>query len=198
MSQEILDKLFESPTKVRLLRLFLRNDQTGFTVGQAALKIQSDKKSVQRILNNLTDIGLLEKKNVTKKRVKNERKYYVLNRDFEFYSELKNLVLKSSPASKDKILDNLKKIGAVKLAVLSGVFANLDNNRVDILIIADNFNEKRLANFLKSLEAEVGKEIQYALLSNKEFQYRYGMFDRFIFDILESPHEKIINKLEVE
>jgi len=48
---------------------------------------------------------------------------------------------------------------------------------------------------LAELESEVGKEIQYAFMETKEFEYRYQMFDRFVRDIFEKPHEKLINKL---
>ena len=49
--------------------------------------------------------------------------------------------------------------------------------------------------FLRSLEAEVGREIRLSIMDKEEFEYRYGMFDRFVRVMLEGPHEKIINKL---
>ena len=32
-------------------------------------------------------------------------------------------------------------------------------------------------------------------MEKDEFEYRYGMFDRFVRVLLEGPHEKLINKL---
>ena len=52
-------------------------------------------------------------------------------------------------------------------------------------------------NFLKKLEAEIGKEITYSLMEKDEFSYRLSMFDRFVTIMLESPHEKLVNKLEI-
>ena len=66
---------------------------------------------------------------------------------------------------------------------------------VDLFIVADHINKNRLRSFLKSLEAEVGKEIRFGLMEKDEFQYRHGMFDRFVRVLLESPHDKLINKL---
>jgi hypothetical protein len=54
-----------------------------------------------------------------------------------------------------------------------------------------------LDNIIKSIEAEMGHEIRYAVFETKEFTYRLGMFDKLIRDILDYPHEKIINRLNV-
>ena len=130
-----------------------------------------------------------------------DRISYVLNPDFEFFDELKNLILKSSPAEKDKMIKKISGLGRVKLAVASGVFLSNKNSAenadstVDLFIVGDNINQPKLRTFLKSLEAEVGIEIKFALMEKNEFEYRYGMFDRFVRVLLENPHEKLINKL---
>ena len=64
-------------------------------------------------------------------------------------------------------------------------------------MVGDNIRQKKLSNFLKDLEAEIGKEIDYVVLSTQDFKYRHDMFDRFIRDVLEKPHEKLINKLKI-
>jgi len=199
MAQEILEKLFESPVKARLLKLFLRNLNDGFTIEEATKKTRSDSSGVEKQIKNMTAIGLLQsQKSVRKKKGKGSGVYYVANQDFEFFNELRSLVLKSSPASHEKLQDKLKKLGRVKLAVLSGVFVNQDNGRVDLLLIGDGITDNKMHSFLKEVEAEVGKEVRYAFMDTNEFHYRFSMFDRFILDILERPHEKIINKLGIE
>ncbi len=124
---------------------------------------------------------------------------YALNPGFEFFNELKNLILKSSPAEKTQLVRKISGLGRVKLAVISGIFINNDdsisNPVADLFIVGDDINKKKLALFLRSLEAEVGKEIKFGLMEKEEFEYRYGMFDRFVRVLLEGPHEKIINKL---
>jgi hypothetical protein len=45
------------------------------------------------------------------------------------------------------------------------------------------------------MESEVGKEIEYAAMNTKEFDYRFHMFDRFVRDILEKPNEKLLNRI---
>ena len=95
------------------------------------------------------------------------------------------------------MLVRIRALGRVKLAVLSGIFMdeNSGARRVDLLIVGDAISERKIKNFIKSLEAESGTEISYALLDTEEFIYRHKMFDKFVHDILEKPHEKIINKI---
>ena len=94
-------------------------------------------------------------------------------------------------------MKHLKGIGRVKLVILSGVFINAENSRADLLVVGDNLKKRKLAKFLKNLEADVGKEIDYVVLETEDFKYRYDMFDRFLRDVLEKPHEKLINKLRI-
>ena len=67
----------------------------------------------------------------------------------------------------------------------------------DLLIVGDDIEPRRLRNFLKSLEVEVGKEIKFAVMDKDEFKYRLAMFDRFVRVLMEAPHEKLINRLGI-
>ncbi len=134
------------------------------------------------------------------KREFTDRTRYMLNSDFEFFNELKGLILKSSPAEKDRMIRKISGLGRVKLAIISGVFLNNTNavthgNEADLFIVGDDIAKNKLRSFLKSLEAEVGKEIKFGLMDKDEFEYRYGMFDRFVRVLLEGPHVKLINKM---
>ncbi len=191
MGKEILEQLFDSPVKVRLLKLFLRNKGQSFYLQEIAKRIRSDSSACQRQIKKLESIKFINS------RVKRNKKYYSINPGFVFYKELKTLVLKSSPASKERILKRLRSIGKISLAILSGIFVDADNTRVDLLIVGDSVKKKNLSGFLRDLEAEVGKEIDYVLLSSEDFKYRYDMFDRFLRDVLEKPHEKLINRLKI-
>lgn len=191
MSEQILEQLFDSPLKVKLLKFFLRNPENGFFLKEIAKKVKSDTYSCRHQIEKLKSINLLNCKYKTKKKI------YFVNPRFEFYNELKTLVLKSSPTSKEKILKRLRGVGRIKLVILSGVFINVENSRLDLLVVGDNLKKKRLDGFLKDLEADVGKEIDYVVLSTEDFKYRYDMFDRFLRDVLEKPHEKLINKLRI-
>ena len=136
--------------------------------------------------------------------IKKDRVFYALNENFEFFNELKDLVLKSSPAEKDKMVRRILTLGKIKLAIVSGIFLteypddlNTFSSKTDLFIVGDDIDRRRLSLFLRSLEAEVGKEIRFGVMEKDEFEYRYNMFDRFVRVLLEAPHEKLINKLDL-
>ncbi|MDP3953843.1 MAG: hypothetical protein Q8Q06_00295 [bacterium] len=126
---------------------------------------------------------------------------YVLNREFELFYELRELILKSVPAEKSKIVERLNKVGRVRLILISGIFLNKENDDAsvpDLFMVIDDVDSRKLKIVLKSLEAEVGKEIKFAIMDRDEFTYRLGMFDRFIRVLLEGPHEKLLDKIGLE
>lgn len=189
MSDQILEQLFESPSKVKLLKLFLRNQKSKFIASDACSRAQIDSRIGRNALDRLRKAGVL----------KCYGKTYFINPSFMFFEELRSLVLKSSPASKSRILKRIKGLGRIKLVVLSGIFMRPDRelSRTDLLVVGDDVSQKRFDNFLKQLEAEVGCEIQYSLLNSEEFNYRRKMLDRFLRDVLERPNEVLVNKLGV-
>ena len=120
---------------------------------------------------------------------------YQLNASWPFLGELKNLVLKVSPPSFPKIERGLARLGRIKLAVVTGVFLNLKDTRVDIMVVGDDIDFRKFGDFIKRLENDMGVELRYVVLGAEEFRYRFDMFDRFVHDILEYPHRKVINKM---
>ncbi|MDP4001759.1 MAG: hypothetical protein Q8P69_01795 [bacterium] len=126
---------------------------------------------------------------------------FTLNPDFEFFSELRSLVLKSSAGEKERMIQKVSNLGRIRLAVISGIFLsdpdsiNQYDAPADLFIVGDEINRSKLRNFLGSLEAEIGTEIKFTLMDKEEFDYRFNMFDRFVRVLLEGPHEKIVNKI---
>ena len=192
-SQQILEKLFDSPAKLRLLKLFLRNPKESLTLNVIKKRLLLDSSTINKQLNRLKDIEFIKSVKKGKKREKS----YFLNSEFVFLNELRNLILQSSPADQDKMTKTIKGLGSVKLAVISGIFVKpeREHSRTDLFLVCDRLDEKKLRNFIKNLEAEAGTELNYTVLNSAEFAYRQKMFDRFVLDILEKPHKKLANKI---
>src|SRR3989344_2488403 len=167
-SEHILEQLFDSTVKVRLLKLFLRNEESAFTLSEVRRRTQLESGILQRQLEKLHSAGFLkvrtqktrktedksskEKKKSKKVQKKTKKiagakeKVFSLNPEFVFYNELRNLVLQSSPASKERMARRIKNLGKIKLAVLSGIFTDAEraNLRTDLLIVGDNISERKL------------------------------------------------------
>jgi len=183
---EILSKLFSSETRVKILRLLFRNPQTSFKVTDLSERIQVDYYAARRDLLKLKKIRVVKV---------NEDQEFLINPKFEFYEELKALILSSAPINKQAILKELKKIGGLKLVVLTGVFLGQEDSRVDLLIVGSGFKEDKLDKFVRSLEADVGRELNFVVMEPDEFNYRKRMFDKFVLGVLEGPKEVLLNKM---
>lgn len=187
---QVLEKLFESIPKVRILRLFFRNPKDPLNIRGISQKTRVKTATVRKELAKLIKLGVVRKKSGT-------AQTHILNENFWLFKELKDLFTKTPIGSRQKLIQNIKNAGKIRLAILSGVFINSDNSRTDIFIAGDEIKKRRVEKILSQLESEIGKLIRYTLMDTKEFKYRLDMYDRFLRDILESPHEKLINKLGI-
>lgn len=205
MSKSILDNLFGSRVRVKLLKLLYRQHPATFSMAELTTRIQEPSFIARRELSVLQDIGLA-KRFRTGSRLpagRQERERYGLDPEFDFSDELRELVLKPSPAETNRLVKRINALGRIKLAVVAGIFVSQADDTTyetpaDLFIVGDDVDKGRLAKFLKSLEAEMGTEIRFGVMEKDEFKYRYEMFDRFLRVLLEGPHRKIINKLDME
>lgn len=186
---EVLESLFGSKAKTRILRFFLLNSEKEFTAQDVAKKNMLAVASVRKEINDLKKIKFLVEKN------KKGSKYYVLDQGFCFYSELKSLFAKSTASPESKSLSKLKNIGDVKLALVSGIFLNYPKSKVDMVLVANNVSRGKLKSVMNSLEAEIGKEVSFVLMNSDEFKYRLDMLDRFLLDFVEGAHLELIDKI---
>jgi hypothetical protein len=186
---EVFEILFGSKSRVRVLRLFLLNPESEYNVGEIAKKNMISVASVRKELNSLKKISFVKEKN--KKGVKT----YSLDQQFHLYPELKSLISKSTASPESKSLSRLKGIGDVKLALVSGIFLNYPKSKVDMVLVVNNVSRSKLKNLMNSLEAEIGKEVSFALMNSEEFKYRLDMLDRFLLDFLEGPHTELVDKI---
>ncbi|MAG44375.1 hypothetical protein CL633_00620 [bacterium] len=186
-----LENLFNSKIRAKALKLIFRNPHTIFKAKEVSQRVKADYYAVRRELYKLEQIKLLSSQTIPS----SNKKGFILNNKFDFMSELKNLVLKSAPISKDELGDKFKKLGKINLLLLSGIFLNQNKSRVDLLLVGDGIMQKKLNVLIHDLESEVGRELVYAYMNTEDFKYRKSMFDKFILEILEGPKEIVINKL---
>ena len=186
---EIFSQLFDSRTRARLMKFFMLNDKQAYSVKELVGKNKMTSSQISRELIRLERIKMIASR--SKKGVK----YFQTNTDFTFYPELKSLVVKSNTLPECYSLGKIKDIGKIKLALMSGVFLNYPKGQADLLIVGDELSRAKVNHLLENLEAEVGKEINYSLMSSEEFKYRTDMLDKFIMDFLEGPYEEILCKI---
>ena len=186
---EIFSQLFESRVKARLIKFFMLNDKREYSQREVVQKNKMSSVQITKELNRF------EKMKMIIVRTKKGKRFFQTNTKFIFYPELKNLVVKSNTMPECRSLSQIKNLGKVRLALISGVFLNYPKGRADLLLVGDEMSRAKLKHLLENLEAEVGKEINYSFMSSDEFKYRTDMLDKFIMEFLESPYEEIICKV---
>jgi hypothetical protein len=204
---DILEKLFGSTAKVKIIKLFLFNPEMAFDVSQAAERAKVSKPVARKEIDNLEKAGFIKTRAYTKeiKRQKNRtiqtfRKRvngWTLDQKFPYIEAVKTFLSSVNPFKHKDIIDKISRAGKIQLLIISGIFIKDPDSRVDLLVAGDNLKQGQLDNIIKTIESEIGKEIRYAVFETSEFNYRFSMFDKLIRDILDFPHEKIINKLNL-
>ncbi len=189
--QDILAKLFGSPHRAKLLRLFLFNQTNSFSVAEVSRRTRVPTTAVRRELELFSAIKLLK----VRKR-SSGYKSYILNTKFEYLEAIHALLL-NLPLRSRMIVDRIKNIGAVKLIVLSGVFIDQNTGRVDLMVVGDNIAERKLKEAVRFVEAEIGKELRYVSMPTDEFKYRLNIYDKLVRDVIDYPHTVALDKLNL-
>lgn len=207
---EILSKLLGTEERVKIMRLFLLNAEMAFDAGDIMERSKVNKNALRREIALLSRIGFVKPKNFVKEihktSGKNQKNTKILKKkvsgwqlaiDFPLLLPVRNLLISTEPIKHEDIIARFKTAGKVKLIVLAGVFLQKEDSRADILIVGDELKKKSIENGLRAIEAEVGKELSYALFETQDFIYRMNVYDKFARDILDSPHEKIYDKIGI-
>ncbi|MBU3965270.1 hypothetical protein KKG29_04100 [Patescibacteria group bacterium] len=191
----VLEKFFDSRFLIRVLKLFILNSESGFTPKEAARKIRAvspdQKTAIGGLLRRLISVSFLSVKKSAGK------SNYRLNPNFFYLPEIRKLVLKEIPMADKRISGAIRKIGGIKFAVAGGALIGGKKSPADLLVVGDGMNKSKIKKTIQNLEAESGKELSFAAMDTKEFNYRYDLYDRFIMTMLDEPNVVIVNKLKI-
>jgi predicted transcriptional regulator with HTH domain len=191
----VIEQLFGSKTRVKLLQLFLGNPNRSFYVREITRKIDEQINSVRRELANLLSIGIISSE------TNNNRLYYEVNQKYEHYKALAAMFgnekittsESTTVAAADGDLKAIKALGNVDVAIFTGQFTRDESAGIDFLLVGD-VNQTKVDKFMAELEAKEGKEIRFAVMPVSEFEYRRQVNDRFLTNVLEAKKQVLIDK----
>lgn len=187
----MIDALFSSKTRVKLLYLFLNNPGRSFYVREITRKVDEQINSVRRELSNMLEVGIIKSDS------KNNKLYYEADTEYQFYKPFHEIFSnQNAPVevadTMDDMAKKLKTAGDVRVAILAGKLVNSYDNDVDLLV-AGNVSKVKLKNIVKSIEEEKGVTLAYTVLPYEDFYYRLSVHDQFIDKILKSKHSVVID-----
>jgi len=205
---EILGKLFGSNHIIKILRLFLFNPTGNFEQSDIVERTRVPEEIVRVEKAMLERIGLIKKRSFYKEIVKRKGKKEIiakkrvqgwgLDPNFVYLPALERFFVETATIDTPSFLKKLRRGGSPKVVIVSGFFmgdTDEGNDRLDLLVVGDALKEKKMLPAIKDIEAEMGKEVRYAIFSTKDFQYRLDIRDRLVRDVLDYPHKVIIDRL---
>lgn len=185
----MLERLFGSRTRVKLLRLFLTNPGVEFFVREISRKVDEQLNSVRRELANLSSLGVVEAIG------RDDKKYFHLNTGFVLSEELRAVLLKSQVLVQQDFLKRIKDSGKVKYLALTGSFVGNKQTATDLVVVG-KVDRALFSRAIDKFQRELGREINYTLMTPREYNERRSLGDKFLLTVLSSPLVVAVNELE--
>lgn len=208
----MIEQLFGSKTRVKLLQLFFSNPNRSFYVREITRKIDEQINSVRRELANLLSIGLIVSDS------NNNRLYYEVNQKYKYFDPLRTIfgeselsegdtaevetasepeaaqpaVKKIAVTTNNPMARELRNLGKIDLALLTGQFTRDSRPGIDMLLVGD-LNQSKTTRFMEELEAQERKSIAYTIMPVAEYNYRLQINDRFLTNVIAAKKQVIIN-----
>lgn len=193
----MIDALFGSKTRVKLLHLFLNSPGQSFYVREITRKIDEQINSVRRELSNMLEVGIITSDSADNKL------YYQVNQRYDYYVPLRAIFgdnvteTKVAPIADDNLSDEyniaITNLPGLRLAIFAGVLVRGSSSQVDVLVVG-NVPSGKVTSVIKLIEKGEGRDINYSVLSYDEFYYRLSIRDRFITEILNGKYTVIVDK----
>jgi predicted nucleotidyltransferase len=165
----------------RLLVFYFTNPTARLHLRDLAERLEIDPSNLSKELVRLEDAGLFRSD------VSGRQKYFQLNRKYALFDEVRGIVTKTI-GSTPLIAQTFKKIDGLKQAYLYGSFARNQedvSSDIDILLIGSP-EEEVLAEAVQELERRLGREINYTILTPREFETRRARKDAFLENVWQN------------
>ena len=221
----MIEQLFGSKTRVKLLRLFFSNPNRSFYVREITRIVDEQINSVRRELANMLSLGIITSDS------SNNKLYYEVNQDYEYFKALQSMfseIVEDEPEEEktsqkdskttskkakakpeenkqDKEKDSIvqlpeskhwAKAGNIVGIAYSGVYTRDESSGVDILIIGDVV-VSTIESVITELEKEKNKELRYAVIEPGEWKYRRQVRDKFWLQFMAAKKQIVLDREEV-
>lgn len=194
----MIDKLFGSKTRVKLLHLFMNHPGQSFYVREITRLIDEQINSVRRELSNMLEVGVITSD------TSDNKLYYQVNQRYEFYTALRAIFAGETVTTEqvgvtnadgvhEQHLSIINDIPSVRLAILAGVLVKGSTAPVDVMLVG-NVSPAKVKSAIAMIEKLEGREINYTVLPYDEFYYRLSVRDKFITEVLAGKHNVAVDK----
>src|SRR5437016_6375216 len=176
-----------SKARQRLLAYYFTNPTARHHLRDLAGRLSIDPSNLSK------EFGRLEREGLFRSEVSGRQKYFQLNRKYPLFDEVRSIVAKTIGAV-PVITQSLKKIPGIGEAYLYGSFARNQQDAgsdIDVLVIGTP-REEVLAEAVRKLERQLGREINYTVLAPKEFRSRRARKDAFLESVWHNDRVSLV------
>ena len=161
----MLERLFTSKTRIKILILLMFNQDSQFHLRDIARQIDISPIYVSKELSNL------EKLNLVGKEAKGNLHLFQINKNCVIFEELRQIFIKTDYLGQ-LLKDQL--IGKAKYVFIYGSFAKgIETELSDFdLFVVGEIDEERLISIIQKLEPKINREINYVLWTEKVLNQR--------------------------
>src|ERR1700690_4395611 len=167
-----------SKARQQLLAYYFTNPAARHHLRDLAERLSIDPSNLSK------EFGRLEHEGLFRSEVSGRQKYFQLNREYPLFNEVRSIIAKTIGAV-PLLAESLKKIEGIEEAYLYGSFARNQQDAasdVDVLVIGKPKSDT-LAETVQKLERQLGREINYTVLTRKELESRRGRKDAFVENV---------------
>lgn len=192
----MLEYLFGSKTRLKLLQIFFRESDARFFVRELVRLSDTQINAVRREIANLVQVGIIAEEAATPEEGTAERrKFYRLNFNSLFYDELRALLLKEQLWGEQAFIEQVKNLGTVTFCLISGKFVGEPHLPTDLLVVG-RIADRAMGKLVASYEKKLGFPIRYTILSPDEFTERKHIMDKFLYALLDGKHVTLVDTLK--
>ncbi len=196
-----LSILFGSPARVKLLRFFLFNPSREFTFDDISRRARLPRRTARTEMNALEKAGVIVRRTmyvaIDGKTKKMKVLGYTLNKDFEELQALQTFLFDTAPLDGKNLLGHLRKAGTLDFVATAGVFVREFEQQLDVLIAMKKPLQSKIETAIRALEAEIGMEIRFALMTSENLLYRVGMNDKLTRELFDYKHQILVDRIGV-
>ncbi|MFA5061885.1 MAG: hypothetical protein WC526_01950 [Patescibacteria group bacterium] len=199
----MLEQLFGSKTRVKLLHIFFQFPERSFYVREIARLADTQLNAVRREIANMEELGLIcgvsmdEAASTSEIGGTGRSKYYKLDGGCLLHFELKALLLKAQMLQERELVELLKqKAGKLKMMMLTGSFTGATDSETDVLLVGE-VKPGAVVKIINEFEKDLGRLIRYTIMSEKEFFDRKEIGDKFLYNIFEGKHMVVLDEITV-
>lgn len=188
----MLKYFITSKAKRSLLKLFLTNPERQFYTRETAKLTGEPLSAVRR------ELGYLEKAGLLRSHKEGNLKYFEVVKEFPLYAELKKIIYATIGIG-DYLSNRLKDSDSVELAFIYGSVAKDEETKksdIDLFVVGE-VEEEEIQQLVSDIEREIGREINYTLMTKREFDERIKRGEPFLKRIEKEKKLMLKGNLDV-